>query len=85
VSLRRLLFVAPLLLAACADIGQPQGPGTVTATLRSPNGHEGAALVILIGEGVLGVLPVGDTEAMSESSPARFVTRRGSERARSGA
>jgi hypothetical protein len=68
VTLRNLLFVAPLLLAACTDLGQPQGPGTFTATLRSPNGLEGAAVVLLVGEGVLGVDPGGDTEAYTVTS-----------------
>lgn len=56
------------LLAACADEGPVSGPGTMTATLLSPNGPEGAALVILLGDGVGAITPVGDTEVYSYSS-----------------
>lgn len=35
-------------------------PGTLTATLASPHGAEGAAVVSLVGEGVLEVAGLGD-------------------------
>lgn len=38
--------------AACGDAGPVSGPGTLTATLVSPNGAEGAARVFLVGEGI---------------------------------
>ena len=64
----RLLSVFTLaLLAACADEGPVSGPGTMTATVVSPNGPEGAALVILLGDGVGAITPVGDTEVYSYS------------------
>ena len=65
----RLLSVITLaLLAACADEGPVSGPGTMIATLLSPNGSEGAALVILLGDGVGAITSVGDTEVYSYSS-----------------
>ena len=64
----RALLVLVLVLAACTDSAQPSGPGTLTATLRGPNGDEGAAVLALIGEGVLGVVAVGDTEAYATRS-----------------
>lgn len=47
----------------------------MTATLISPNGPEGAALVILVGDGVGDVTPVGNTEvfARAGSSTTRIV------------
>lgn len=44
-----------LLLGACGDAGPVAGPGTLRATLVSPNGAEGAARVLLVGEGVASV------------------------------
>jgi hypothetical protein len=38
--------------AACRDNGPTAGPGVVTATLVSPNGPEGAAVVSLFGAGM---------------------------------
>jgi hypothetical protein len=70
VTLRRAALVASLVLAACTDVGPGRGPGTLTATLRSPNGDEGAAVVLLVGEGVVGVNPLGATEAYSVVSRA---------------
>lgn len=66
-SLRRTALVGALVLAACNDAGPRAGPGTVTATLRSPNGAEGAAVLLLAGEGVTGVEPIGDTEAWAST------------------
>ena len=60
--------LAVVLFAACTDQHQLPGPGTLTATLRSPNGPEGAAVVLLAGEGVSQILPVGDTEAHFSAS-----------------
>ncbi len=54
-------------LAACADEGPVSGPGTLTATLRSPNGAEGAALVSLLGDGVGPITAVGETEAYAHT------------------
>jgi hypothetical protein len=63
-------FVPPialvaLLLTACGGgdgpIDLPGGPGTMTATLESPNGPEGGVLIHLIGNGATSVTaPVGD-------------------------
>ena len=67
--LHRILSALTLaLLAACADEGPVSGPGTMTATLSSPNGPEGAALVILLGEGVGEITRVGETEVYSYSA-----------------
>ena len=68
-TFRRILSALTLaLLAACADEGPVSGPGTMTAILVSPNGPEGAALVILIGSGVGQINPVGGTEVYSYSA-----------------
>lgn len=44
------------------------GHGTLTATLVSPNGAEGAAVIVLAGEGVTDVRPAGDTEVHSRTA-----------------
>jgi hypothetical protein len=41
-----------LLAAACGDGGPESGPGTLTATVLSPNGAEGAAVVEVFGPGI---------------------------------
>lgn len=56
-----------LALAACADEGPVSGPGTLTATLVSPNGAEGAAHVVLLGEGIGAITPLGSTEVHSRT------------------
>jgi len=60
-------FVALSLLVACTD-QSPPGPGILTATLKSPNGAEGAALVVLMGPGIGEVTPVGSNQLYSNSS-----------------
>jgi len=47
-----LLLGAALLAAACGDTGPESGPGTLTATVLSPNGAEGAAVVDVFGPGI---------------------------------
>lgn len=59
------LLLAIVALTACADESPVSGPGTMTATLISPNGAEGAALVILVGEGMGDITPIGDTEVFA--------------------
>lgn len=51
--MRRLL---PLLLGlvACGDAGPTSAPGTMTVTVDSPQGAEGAAVVDLVGPGLGG-------------------------------
>lgn len=51
--------------AACGEEPPPPGPGTVTATLVSPNGDEGAAVVALFGAGIQSISPLGATEVFS--------------------
>lgn len=46
------LLAAALTAVACTDEGPVPGPGTLTATLVSPNGAEGAALVSFFGPGI---------------------------------
>lgn len=46
-------------VAACGDQGPLSGPGTLTATLVSPNGAEGSAVLSLFGEGIGAVTGVG--------------------------
>lgn len=59
------LLLAIVALTACADESPVSGPATMTATLISPNGAEGAALVILVGEGMGDITPIGDTEVFA--------------------
>ena len=64
-TMRRLLAV-PLLslaaLAACSDGGTgPLRGGVMTATLRSPNGDEGAAVVEVTGAGIEAVAATNGT------------------------
>lgn len=47
-------------LMACADQAPVSGPGTLTASLRSPNGAEGAAVISLTGEGIGSMTGIGD-------------------------
>jgi len=70
VNVRGAILFATLAMAACTDVGPFQGPGTLQATLSSPNGEEGAAVLLFIGEGVLDVNAVGDTEAYAIASSA---------------
>ena len=66
-SIRLLPLLAIVALAACNDEGPVSGPGALTATLLSPNGPEGAALVVLVGEGVGEVTPLGSTEVFTRA------------------
>jgi hypothetical protein len=50
------------LLAACTDQGPVSAPGSFTATLVSPYGAEGAAVVTLHGEGIGEATALGDVE-----------------------
>jgi len=49
-----LLLLLALLVAACEG-GPTPGPGTLTASVVSPNGAEGAAVLSLHGPGIQGV------------------------------
>ena len=64
---RYATFLALSLLVACTD-QSPPGPGILTATLKSPIGAEGAALVVLMGPGFGEVTPVGSNQLYSNSS-----------------
>lgn len=59
VSLPMLFAV---LAAACSGEGPVYRPATMTATLVGPNDAEGAALVVLVGDGVGEVSAVAPTE-----------------------
>ena len=52
-------------MAACTDEGPVSGPGTMTATLRSPNGAEGAAVLVLTADDVGAITAAGATEVYS--------------------
>ncbi len=60
------LLLGCLILSGCGGeedgpIDISGGPGTMTATLQSPNGPEGGALIHLVGNGATNVMaPVGD-------------------------
>lgn len=53
-----LLLFGLAALGACSD----DGPGTVTATILGPNGDEGAAVVLLRGDGIATVRGSSGTE-----------------------
>ncbi len=58
-SFRTLQFLVILLGASgCGDGAPVSVPGILTATVESPNGAEGAALIRLIGGGVAFVEPL---------------------------
>ena len=61
-------LLAMAVLVGCSDVGPSGGPGMLTATLSSPNGDEGAAVIFLLAEGVVEVSPLGDTEAYAVTS-----------------
>ena len=65
-TLRRALLALSLVLAACTDAGPAVRRGDLTVTLISPNGDEGAAVLLLLGEGVVDTRRVGETEVYSE-------------------
>jgi len=56
------------LLAACGDTSGPRGPGTLEATLVSPNGPEGAVVLALVGSGI---------DSITASSPFTYVQHDG--------
>jgi hypothetical protein len=59
------------LLAGCSDEAPVSAPGTLTATVVGPNGVEGAAVVVLLGDGVRSVAPLGTTEMYSGSGSSQ--------------
>ena len=72
---RTLALLGLALLVACSDEGPVSGPGSLTATLVGPEGADGAAIVVLVGEGVGEVSEVGATEvhARRDGSATRVV------------
>jgi hypothetical protein len=64
---RRALLAGALALAACIDAGPRVGPGTMRVTVTSPHGDEGAAVLLLIGEGLLDAQGLGETEVFAET------------------
>ena len=64
---RFVAFLGLSLLLACAD-QSPPGPGILMATLKSPNGAEGAALVVLMGSGIGEATPLGNNELYTNSN-----------------
>ncbi len=51
--------------AACGDQAPVSGPGPLTATLSSPHGAEGAAVIVLLGDAVGEVSPAGGATVYS--------------------
>ena len=70
-----VLLLLAGLLAGCSDESPVSAPGTLSATVVGPNGAEGAAVVLLLGDGVQSVSALGPTEmhAGSGSSQTRVV------------
>ena len=64
---RFVAFLGLSLLLACAD-QSPPGPGILMATLKSPNGAEGAALVVLMGSGIGEATPLGNNKLYTNSN-----------------
>ena len=71
-TLRALISMLALGGAlGCGDAAPVSAPGTLTATVESPNGDEGAALLHLVGGGVSFVEPLtGDlyTSALGDTT-----------------
>ncbi|HSG09065.1 MAG TPA: hypothetical protein VLA36_11955 [Longimicrobiales bacterium] len=64
-SLMPLLAGVALLASACGDAGPRSGPGILTASVLSPNGAEGAAVVEMFGPGI-GAVQALEGRAFSE-------------------
>ncbi len=73
-SARLALAALTLLAVACADDPVP-GPGSLEAAVVSPNGDEGAAVLLLLGDGVDAVAGLGDTEVYASTSTSESRTR----------
>jgi len=72
---RSVLLLLAGLLVGCSDEAPVAAPGTLSATVVGPNGTEGAAIVLLLGDGVQSVSPIAPTElhAGGGSSQTRVV------------
>lgn len=70
------IVLAAAALAACGGEQAPvSGPGTMTVTLMSPNGSEGAAVLNLLGDGIGQVSSTGANEVYSFSGSGDSQTR----------
>jgi len=67
--MHRLVLGMLLVSVACFDSGGPPRPGMLTGTVQSPNGGEGAAVLLLLGDETREVRSAGSTEAYAASSP----------------
>jgi hypothetical protein len=56
---RLFAVLAVALLVACGDSGPEAGPGVLTATVVSPHGAEGSAVVSIFGPGIGDLTPLG--------------------------
>jgi hypothetical protein len=56
-----------LVLGACGDEGPESAPGTLTASVVSPTGPEGAALVTLVGQGMGAIGPSDEGRVFSQA------------------
>lgn len=68
--MKRYALALTLFALACTEPLPVPGPGTLTVTVQSPNGPEGAAVLVLNGRGLGQVSPVGDTEVYVEPGPS---------------
>ena len=72
---RSVLLLLAGLFVGCSDEAPVAAPGSLNVTVASPNGAEGAAIVLLLGDGVQSVSAVPPTElyAGGGSSQTRVV------------
>jgi hypothetical protein len=69
---RRLVGVMlAVLAAACSDARGPSGPGSYTVAIEGGDVPAGAAVVELLGPGILGVESVGSARVYSTPLPSR--------------
>ena len=59
---RSVLLLLAGLLVGCSDEAPVAAPGTLNVTVVGPNGAEGAAIVLLLGDGIQSVSAVAPTE-----------------------
>ena len=59
---RTAAFLLVAALVGCSDEGPQSAPGTLAASVVGPNGDEGAAVILVLGDGVNSVSPAGGSD-----------------------